>query len=305
MSLIPVAYAEEFDINGYTVIAHNPHVTDITLDWGSGELPSGTITFDKLIKDNFILEIPKEMPRTTNVDFGFGLYAIQFPRHAELEIRQFESDCSYFLEIPVRNSNKIEISAVSVAAGRTVTESDKGCEAEEKHLQPLKEQVKNYNDGDKIICPNPDHVLVQRSSMKWACVYEESAKYLFWDIVKFMNVGDPKITTQVFAFENYHDITYQSPLGDVKSMEFFKEAHSLLIHMQNTKDGKMNVIGSDGYKEPLGNNCNNDGRGGDYMVLVDGEEFLYQQSTVNKDLKLSFEYPENTKEIEILFACIP
>ena len=47
----------------------------------------------------------------------------------------------------------------------------------------LKEQVQNDVDLFDIRCPNPDHVLTQRPSSKLACVTENTADKLDWQII--------------------------------------------------------------------------------------------------------------------------
>ncbi len=75
----------------------------------SEDSPSGEITFDESISNTILLQIPKNIPRTTNLDFGhFSLYAIQTD-DSWIQIRETESQCFYILEIPVNDSDYIEI----------------------------------------------------------------------------------------------------------------------------------------------------------------------------------------------------
>ena len=106
-------------IEGYTITTFSDHITNISLNWNSElEGPTAIITFDKLMNEEISLQIPKSMPRITNLDFGhFSLHAIQTDGSWH-EIKETESECYYILEIPVVNSDYIEIEASSVAAGR-------------------------------------------------------------------------------------------------------------------------------------------------------------------------------------------
>ena len=181
-----IVYTEEiksFDLNGFTVTTNSSNVVDIKLNWGNGVLPFGTILLDKIIRDTIYIQIPKEMPMTTNLDFGVSFYAIQSPRHAELPIEQTESDCFYNLSIPVRNSDKIKITSVTPAAGKTATIVVHDCEEIEIIRLSLKTQIENNLHVKQIECKNELQILTERSNGKLACVYPATAEKLGWSSV--------------------------------------------------------------------------------------------------------------------------
>lgn len=107
----------EFDNGEYKLLVNNKHIVDFQLNWDSEDLPSGKITFDEPVNETILLQIPKSIPRITNLDFGSGLYAIQTDG-SWIQIKETESECFYILEIPVNDSDYIEIESVSVATGR-------------------------------------------------------------------------------------------------------------------------------------------------------------------------------------------
>ncbi len=184
VTLIPIAYAEEtksFDVDGFTITTNSSNVADIKLSWGNGVLPTGTIVFDKVITDTIHIQIPKEMPRTTNLDFGFSLHAKQSNGHSGLEIKQSESDCFYNLVIPVRNSDAIEIISGSMAAGRTVTQIVNDCNEIEIIRLSLKIQIENNVHIKEIKCKNELQLLAERPNGKLACVLLETAEKLNWN----------------------------------------------------------------------------------------------------------------------------
>ncbi|MCV0367750.1 MAG: hypothetical protein K5798_10885 [Nitrosopumilus sp.] len=119
----------EFDGNDYRLFLNNKHVVDFQLNWTSEYYPNGKITFDESINDTILLQIPKNIPRNTNLDFGSSLYAIQTDGSWE-EIKETDSNCFYILEIPVNDSDYIEIETVSVATGRweLVTIQNEDCD---------------------------------------------------------------------------------------------------------------------------------------------------------------------------------
>ncbi len=107
----------KFDNGVDKLLVNNQHIVDFQLSWGSEDFPSGKITFDKPIDETILLQIPKSIPRTTNLDFGSGLYAIQTDG-SWIQIKETESNYFYILEIPVNDSDYLEIESLSVATGR-------------------------------------------------------------------------------------------------------------------------------------------------------------------------------------------
>ena len=169
-----------FIIDGYIITTFNDHVVDISLDWDSEELELGSITLDQPVNSTIKISIPKEMPRLTNLDFGhFSLHAIQTDESWS-QIKEIESNCFYHLEIPVNNSDYIEIIGGSVSAGRweAVAILDQSCGD-----FTLKQQIESNVPVDKIECRNKMHVLVERDNGNFACVYPTTAERLGWQYV--------------------------------------------------------------------------------------------------------------------------
>ena len=118
--VLPQAFGAyvEFENGKDRIAISNDHVVDFKLDWGTGDFPAGKIKFDESVNDTILLQIPKSIPRTTNLDFGhFSLYALQTDG-SEFQIKETESECFYILEIPVKDSDFVEIVGASVATGR-------------------------------------------------------------------------------------------------------------------------------------------------------------------------------------------
>ena len=169
-----------FIIDGYTITTFSDHITDLSLNWNFDDDSSSKIIFDKSMNETISLQIPKSMPRTTNLDFGhFSLHAIQTDGSWK-EIKETESQCFYILEIPVNNSDYIEIESVSVAAGRweSVSILDQSCGD-----FSLKQQLENNMTLDEIECRNEKHILVERIRDQLACVYPTTAEKLGWKII--------------------------------------------------------------------------------------------------------------------------
>ena len=175
------------------------------------------------------------------------------------------------------------------------------------HPHTLKEQVMDYKSGEKLICPNPDHVLVLRPSTQWACVYPESAEKLKWDIVTFAEFGNQKITTYVFAHNNYHNVSYQISNGDVDSIKFDLDFYSIVIKITPTDEGEFSLDIPTGDNGLFKDYCEENNMNPDtehFFVLLDGEEVEHKSSEINTDLKnVYLDYFPNTELIEIINAC--
>ena len=168
-----------FIIDGYIITTFNDHVVDISLDWDSEELELGSITLNEPINGIVEITIPKAMPKFTNLDFGLSLHAIQTDESWS-QIKEIESNCFYHLEIPVNNSDHIEILGGSVLGGnwQTIATLDQSCGD-----FTLKQQIESNVPFDKIECRNKMHVLVERDNGNFACVYPTTAERLGWQYV--------------------------------------------------------------------------------------------------------------------------
>lgn len=176
----------EFDNGEDKILVNNKHIMDFKLDWGSEDYPNGKITFDESINDTILLQIPKSIPRTTNLDFGSDLYAIQTDE-SWVQIKETESECFYILEIPVNDSDYVEIESVSVATGRwePVMIQNEECDVvyddmihgvEDVSLQTFISPLKQLKSGipiDKIRC-NEGLKFIFKDDVNPACVKPES-----------------------------------------------------------------------------------------------------------------------------------
>ncbi|MCE2507021.1 MAG: hypothetical protein J4F36_11280 [Nitrosopumilaceae archaeon] len=182
-----------FIIDGFSIIVSEKIVSDIILNWDSPHLSEGSVTLSEQYNGTIQIKIPKSMPRMVNVDFGSTLNAIQTNGEWKI-IKETESNCFYYLDIQIVNSDYVEIASTSVATGNweILTENNPECTMqtqilETKELSPLKHQLEF--DWHDITCPNPDHILSIRSNDKLACVYFETAKHLKWKIIPGPETG--------------------------------------------------------------------------------------------------------------------
>lgn len=281
-----------FVIDGYTITTFSNHVTDISLNWNSKDLEFGSITLDEPINGTVKISIPKSMPRLTNLDFGhFGLHAIQTDESWN-EIKEIESNCFYHLEIPVNDSDYLEIVGSSVAAGRWEPVSIMNQECGDFSL---KQQIENKMTVDEIECRNEKHVLVQRENEQLACISPVNAEKLDWKII---SLKDTLISSvyQVEAkiepiFSNVDpnvllDIPYTIKGGTIESMQHDYDANSLLVLIDSNFDGFLTV----NVPQRL-LNYNSEQLSCGIFTLVDGEEVAHDITNTrsgNKIVTLNF-----------------
>ncbi len=303
--IIPQTYGAyvEFENGKDKIVINNDHIVDFKLDWGSGDFPSGEITFDKSITDTILLQIPKSIPRTTNSDFGhFGLYTIQTDE-SWIQIKETESQCFYILEIPVNDSDYVEISGASVAAGRwePVSVLNQACGE-----FSLKQQIENKMSALEIECKNEKHVLSERTDGKLACVYSSTAEKLNWKIIN-PDVHDIMYVFEVVRDDTIFDIEYEIKGGVVKDMAYDENAHSLLAIIDSNNEGNFTVViprdfmdAKRDYCPPLETNPLDDR----FFVLLDGEEILYDEIlTTSEKRTLQIPFADDVT-VEIITACL-
>ena len=170
-----------FLIDGYTVTVDNPLVTDIILDWNTlNQLPEGTLTLSEQFTGEILIKIPKEMPRTVNLDFGTG-WGLFYPNgEMNQNIKESDSTCFYFLELKLEDTDFVEFLTVSVSTGRweSVSIMNQSCGD-----FTLKQQIQNNMVANEIECNNNKHVLAERNNGKLSCVYQGTAEKFNWVIL--------------------------------------------------------------------------------------------------------------------------
>lgn len=116
------------------IYADNKQIIDISLDWNDESLPHGIITFDQKVDSEINIMIPKNIPRTMNLDFGSSL-AVFYSNTLIEPVKETETDCFYHLRINVNDVDEIKFDSISVAAGRweSVTVNDLKCDTVYKH----------------------------------------------------------------------------------------------------------------------------------------------------------------------------
>jgi len=140
MSAIPLIYAEEsniFEIGGYNIITNNPNVSAIDFDWDSEYLPELSVNFTEQYTGQFQIQIPKNMPRTMNLDFETSLmmdvsslsnedHEKDWNEHItekdfkiiDDRINETESLCYYIITVELSEVDYFKIGTYSVASGR-------------------------------------------------------------------------------------------------------------------------------------------------------------------------------------------
>ena len=230
ISVIPLIYAEEsstFEIDGYDIITNSPNVSAIDIDWDSKYLPELSVNFTEQYTGQFQIQIPKNMPRTMNLDFETTLMMdVGSLSGADQEkdwnehitekdfktiddrVSETESLCHYIITVELSKVDYFKIVTGSVASGRwePVTIRNEKCDDVSggttfqngsvfprhgfhlSNLPPLK-QFKSGISPDKIECKE-SLVLVTRHDGSPACVSPETLAKLVergWVIKDFGN----------------------------------------------------------------------------------------------------------------------
>lgn len=140
LSAIPLIYAEEsntFEIDGYNIITNSPNISAIDIDWDSEYLPEFSVNFTEPYTGQFQIQIPKNMPRTMNLDFETTLMMDvrslsgvdqekDWNKHIiekdfkmiDDRVSETESLCYYIITVELSEIDYFKIVTGSVASGR-------------------------------------------------------------------------------------------------------------------------------------------------------------------------------------------
>ncbi|MCH9659250.1 hypothetical protein K0U27_11305 [archaeon] len=218
---IPLVYAEEsntFEVDGYDIITNSPNVSAMDIDWDSEHLPKLSVNFIEQYTGQFQIQIPKNMPRTMNLDFETTLMMDvsslsgtdqekDWNEHItekdfkmiDDRVSETESLCHYIITVELSKVDYFKIVTGSVASGRwePVTIQNKECDnvSDETPFQnesvfphhgyavskipPLK-QIKSGIALIDVKCNEGKSPAYKYNRMSVACVSEETLVEL-WD----------------------------------------------------------------------------------------------------------------------------
>ena len=287
----------EFDNGKDKLLVNNKHIVDFQLDWGSGDFPSGKITFDEPANETILIQIPKSIPRITNLDFGhFGLHAIQTDG-SWIQIKETESECFYILEIPVRDSDYVEIVGTSVAAGRwePVSILNHACGE-----FSLRQQIENKMSMSEIKCKGGLELVGKMPSADPKCVKPESVEELVmrgWATTnKTLELTNP-ITYIVDKNKHTFEIQYSLKGATLESIFHDIDANSVHVELNNVVGGQMVIsIPRDLLDAKIGSNNADDV----FFLLIDGEENMYGEKITDDERIITVWFPKDTNHIEII-----
>jgi len=134
----------------------------------------------------------------------------------------------------------------------------------------LKQQLAENLSLTEISCPNSEHVLIQRSNEKLACVNPYTMAKLEWNPV------DISLWSKIIRFEQPFAIfTHLSKTGNVQSVKYYEEMNSITIHVISDKPEKLSVNVNRAILETPTENCEIP-EWSNYFVLINGEEVAYE-----------------------------
>lgn len=171
----------------------------------------------------------------------------------------------------------------------------------------LKQQLENNIPLIEIDCKNERHLLVERPNGKLACVYYETSEKLNWKVIN----GDTNRLLHIYELSvngMLYDVEFTIDKGQVESMVFLEDAHSLLIDLKSTNSGKLTVeiprIVLDS-KSEMCDKYDDDSPDDVFYTLVDGEEVPHNElSTTDTHRSLEIPFKNDIKQIEIIGTCL-
>lgn len=143
----------------------------------------------------------------------------------------------------------------------------------------LKQQLAENIQLTEISCSNSEHVLIQRSNEKLACVNPYTMAKLEWDTV------DISLWSKIIRFEQPFAIfTHFSETQNAQSVTFDEEANSIRIHVISDKSEKLSVNVNRAILETTTKDCEIP-EWSNYFVLVNGEEVAYENKLTTKHFR--------------------
>jgi len=157
----------------------------------------------------------------------------------------------------------------------------------------LKQQLAENLSLTEISCPNSEHVLIQRSNEKLACVNPYTMAKLEWHTV------DMSLWSKIIRFEQPFAIfTHLSKTENVQSVKYYEEMNSIMIHVISDKPEKLSVNVNRAILETPTENCQIS-EWSNYFVLINGEEVAYENKLTTDDyryLEINVDLPSPSGE---------
>ncbi len=305
-----------FEMDGYKIRVTNNLATDVDLVWNEhSRLPSGMVTLSEEFTGDVKLMIPKEMPRTMNLDFGSSFYV--FDRNAKgygdsAQVREYETKCEYVLVLPFDSEKSVAFDSVSVATGRwdPVIVKDAKCVDIYYNLKQsptkdnsLKQQIADYISKERIECANIEHVLVERPNKKLACIEHHTLDKLDW---KILNLPDVYVkSTYQFKHETkFIYVEYMIKNGIVTDMQ--TDGYGLFVNLVASEKGTLDITLPSIAITPESSDCAKSGyMQYDFMVLTYGEETIFNHGAMYTEYPtLSIPFDQGVSQLEIASLCV-
>ena len=169
------------------------------------------------------------------------------------------------------------------------------------------QKIEKYPNSDIDCIPNQSGWVTSEEIRNQTHIYDKFA--CEWEKVwnGYSQPFGQKITTNVFAHNEYHKVNYQISNGNVNSLEFDLDFYSVLIKITPTDEGELSLDIPTGDNGLFRNYCEElkSEYPPEIMVLRDGEEIIHTSSEINTDLlNVKIDYLSNTKLIEIIYVCL-
>jgi len=161
----------------------------------------------------------------------------------------------------------------------------------------LYKQVQNRTEGQILYCNNPDHLLVLRASLKFACVYPETAIKKSWHPAVFNDNGNVTVSgsVTVWAHEKDHRISYAVIEGLLNGMRYHPDWNALWLEIHSQSRGGMELSIPKQFFE----------QGDFFIVLENDEEVAFASLQDEHSYLLQFNFTHPDPVIEVIRASLP
>ena len=173
-------------------------------------------------EEPLLIKIPKNFPIfTTHDDAAVYDPMVAVGEGLELQSELVEDDCFFNYVISVQGSTSVDLLYTYPPTGEPhiVSRSVDSRSCLEKSLY---KQIQDRTAGQILYCNNPDHLLVLRPGLKFACVYPETAVKKSWHPVVFDDNGNATVSdsVNVRTREKDHRISYTVIKGLLSDMRY-------------------------------------------------------------------------------------
>ena len=165
----------------------------------------------------------------------------------------------------------------------------------------LYKQLENRTAGNLLYCGNPEHTLVIRTNMKFACAYPETAFKLSWHPVVFDSDGNVTISDSINlrSHERDYRISYTIVEGLLSGIWYDSDLNSIMLEIRSIDDGKIKLSVPKLFFEEYSEHQEYS-----FIVLQNEEEISFKKLPDEHSHLLQFNFTNSDPVIEIIYVLL-